>query len=200
MNNFEKTYLQSSDIERTMGLHWYADQHNYLKDMAGHFDIPLNVVCGITAVLSPLMAWQENVNLTYQILKFKGKLPAIFKTACFPLNLKKAIKIYKSKKVFPTLKGFKVTQFYENLLNPFKDNSITVDTFMIACYYDLSDRKQVKPYNGEKGIEFLKSEIRDLSVKYNLLPLQFQAIVWLAYHRIVKSMGSYSGQLTLKIF
>jgi hypothetical protein len=200
MNNFEKVYLQSTEIEKNMGLHWYADQHNYLRDMGGHFDIPLDVVCGITAALSPLISWQLNVNLTYHILRFKGKLPSNIKTSCFPLNLKKAIKIYKSKKIYPSLRGPKVIQFYLNLLNPFDDNSITIDTFMIACYYDIKNRDDTRKYSTEKEIEFLKSEIKKLSEKYNLLPLQFQAIVWLTYHRIIRSMGSYNSQLTLKIF
>ncbi len=200
MNNFEKVYLQSTEIEKNMGLHWYSDQHNYLKDMSAHFDIPLDIVCGITAVLSPLISWQKNLTLSYHIFKFKGKLPVNLKTSCFSLNLKKAIKIYKSKKVFPALHGPKVTQFYLNLLNPFDDNSITIDTFMIACYYDISNRNDIRKYSTEKEIEFLKSKIKKLSEKYDLLPLQFQAIVWLTYHRIVKAMGSYNSQLTLKIF
>jgi hypothetical protein len=200
MNNFERVYLQSTEIERAMGLHWYADQHSYLKDMANHFDVPMKLVCGITAVLSPQISYQQNINLAYHVLKFKGKLPSNLKTPCFSLNLKKAIKIYKSKKVFPSLRGPKVTQFYLNLLNPFDDNSITIDTFMIACYYELSDRNDCSKYTGEKNIEFLKSEIKKLAGKYDLLPLQFQAIVWLTYHRIVKSMKSYNSQLTLKIF
>jgi hypothetical protein len=200
MNNFEKVYLQSTDIEKTMGLHWYEDQHNYLKEMANYFDVPFKIVCGITAVLSPSISWQSNVNLTYDLLRFRGHIPAHIKKPCYKINLTKAIKIYKNKRVFPYLSGPKVTQFYLNLLNPFDDNSITVDTFMIACYHDLSDRKQVQPYTREKSINFLKSEIKVLSEKYDLLPLQFQAIVWIAYHRVVKSMDSYPGQLTLKIF
>jgi len=200
MNNFERTYLGSTEIEKTMGFHWYQDQHNYLKDMSAHFNVKLEVTCGIVAALSPLISWQENINIAYHFLKFKGKLPSNVKTSCFKINLKKALKIYRTKKVFPTLSGFKVTQFYANLLNPFDENSVTIDTFMIACYYDILDRKETGKHAGEKGIEFLKSEIRALAIKYDLLPLQFQAIVWLAYHRIVKSMGSYSRQLTLKIF
>lgn len=200
MNNFERVYLESTEIEKNMGFHWYQDQHNYLKDMSTYFDVKLSITCGIVAALSPLISWSVNVNLAYHILKFKGKLPRHLKTPCLPANLKKALKIYRTKKVFPTLSGFKVTQFYANLLNPFDENSITIDTFMIACYYDIFDRKETGKYAREKGIEFLKSEIKELAQKYNLLPLQFQAIVWLAYHRVVRSMGSYGSQLTLKIF
>jgi hypothetical protein len=200
MNNFEKVYLQSTETEKIIGLQWYSDQHNYLKDMASHFDVPMELVCGITAVLSPSISWQSNVNLTYHVLKFKGKIPSNIKTPCYRINLKKAIKIYKKKRVFPTLSGPKVTQFYLNLLNPFDDNNITIDSFMIGCFYDISDRKNVGKHAGKKSIEFLKSEIKELAVKYDLLPLQFQAIVWISYHRIVKSMASYNSQLTLKIF
>jgi hypothetical protein len=200
MNNFERCYLQSTENEKAMGVNWYLDSHNYLKEMSNYFDIPLNVTCGIVAVLSPMIAWQQNVNLAYHLLKFKCKIPKNIKNPSFPANFRKAIKIYKTKKVFPYLRGEKVTQFYQNLLYPFKDTSITIDTFMIACYYNLSDKKDCKKYFVPGQIEILKNEIKILSEKYSLLPLQFQAIVWIAYHREVKSMQSYSGQLTLKIF
>jgi hypothetical protein len=200
MNNFERTYLESTEIEKSMGLHWYTDQHNYLKDMAEHFNIPLRIVCGITAALSPMVPWQQNVNMTYHLLKFKGKVPRSIKMPGFKGNIRKAIKIYMTGEVFPTLNGPKVTQFYDNLLNPFDDKAITIDTFMIACYYESTDKDSIKKYTSEKHIEFLKWELNAIAEKYSLLPLQMQAIVWLAYHRVVKSMQSYGSQLTLKIF
>jgi len=199
MNNFERTYLESTETERVMGFHWYQDQHNYLRDMAEHFDVKLDVVCGITAALSPMISWQENLNMTYHVLKFKGRVPSNVKMPGFKINVQKAIKIYRNKEVFPHLNGPKVTQFYQNLLNPFDCESVTIDTFMIACYYQ-ADKYGVKKYSTERWVEFLKSEIRTLSWRYGLLPLQFQAIVWLAYHRIVRSMGSYGSQLNLKVF
>lgn len=200
MNNFERVYLESTEIEKNMGLHWYQDQHNYLKDMSTHFDIPLNIVCGITAALSPMVSWQQNVNMTYHILKFKGVMPTNIKMPGFNVNVKKAIKIYKNNSVFPYLSGPKVTQFYQNLLNPFHEESITIDSFMISCYYGTMDKGEIHKYSNEKHVEPLKDEIRTLANKYDLLPLQFQAITWIAYHREVRSMQSYTGQLTLKIF
>ena len=200
MNQFERVYLESTDVEKNMGLHWYTDQHAYLKDMSNHFNIPLDIVCGITAVLSPMVSWQENVNMTYHVLKFKGKVPASVKMPGFKSNVRKALRIYRGKKVFPSLSGPKVTQFYYNLLNPFDEEAITIDTFMIACYYDSRELGVIKKYTSEKHVEFLKNELRELAVKHALLPLQLQAIIWLAYHRIVRSMGSYGSQLTLKIF
>lgn len=197
MSNFEKVYLESTEIEKSMGLHWYADQHNYLKDMSAHFDVPLDVVCGITAALSPMVSWQLNLNMVYHVLKFEGKVPKSIKMPGIYRNVQKAFKIYRTKKVFPTLSGPKVTQFYLNLLNPFDDNAITIDTFMLACYADTTVNI---PQGTEKRIKELKYEVKMLSMKYALLPCQFQAIVWLTYHRIVKSMGSYGSQLNLKIF
>lgn len=200
MNNFERVYLESTEIEKTMGFHWYQDQHTYLKDMSEHFNIPLNVVCGITAVLSPMVSWQQNINMTYHILKFKGKMPGNIKMPGFRGNIRKAIKIYRTKKIFPSLRGPKVTQFYLNLLNPFDDSSITVDTFMLSCYYGITDKDNLHKYCTEKYINPVKAELKILADKYSLLPLQMQATIWISYHREVRSMQSYSGQLTLKIF
>ena len=199
MNNFESTFLQANQFERNAGFHWYNDGHNYLKDMAKHFNVPLKIVCGIVAVTSPGLSWSQNTILTYNILKFKGKLSHI-KTSCYKANIYKALNIYKAKKVFPYLRGPKVVQFYFNLLNPFDNSRITIDRFMLSCYYNELNIDNLKKYMTPKHIESLKFEIKNLSVRYDLLPCQFQAIVWLTYHRIVKSMVSYSGQLQLKIF
>ena len=200
MNNFESTFLQANQFERNAGFNWYLDNHNYLRDMSKAFNVPLKITCSIVAVLSPGMAWQQNVNLAYNILKFKGKLPVHIKTSCYRANLKKAIQIYKTKKVFPFLHGPKVEMFYYNLFNPFREQYVTIDRFMLACYYNELNIDNLKKFMTPKHIETLKQEIRILARQYELTPCQMQATIWLTYHRIVKSLLSYSGQLQLKIF
>lgn len=203
MNEFERTFLMANDQERAMGFHWYLDAHNYLKAMAAKFNKPLSMVCAMVAVTSPLLAWSVNVNLAYNLLKNKGKFVSRGKAPCFRRNLNKAQAIYKTKKVFPSLRGPKVEQFYQNLLEPLSDEAITIDSFMIACWIGNGTKpkdRTIKHYSSENGIEILKNEIRVLAVKYDLLPLQFQAIVWIVFHRLLKSMASYNGQMYLKIF
>jgi hypothetical protein len=136
--------------------------------------------------------------MTLNILKYSGKPPKNTMMMGFKSNWNKAIKIYKTKQVFPTLHGPKVEQFYWNLFKPSKDH-VTIDTFMLACYYE-TDSYGVKKYAREKYIETLKEEVRALAHKYSIQPLQMQATIWITYHRMVKSMASYSGQLNLKIF
>jgi hypothetical protein len=199
MNNFEREFLGANDFERKTGLYWYVDGHNYLKEMSKHFNVPLDIVCGMVAVTSPLLAWSVNVNLVYNILKFKGKVSHI-KTPCFSRNLTKALMIYKKRKVYPYLSGPKVEQFYLNLLNPMDDQSITIDSFMISCWLNSQEKSDISKWSKADKIDILKQEIRILAEKYNLLPLQFQAIVWISYHRTIKSLTSYASQLRLKIF
>lgn len=199
VSNFERVYLQANEQERAMGFHWYIDNNRYLIDMASFFNVEAKIVIGMTAVLSPGMAWQANVNLVYNMLKFKCKMSQI-KSSAYKPNIEKAIKIYRKKQVFPYLRGPKVTEFYYNLLNPFDSSHVTIDSFMIACKFEAQNLEFLKKYTSEKHIETFKTEIFELSRKYEVLPCQFQAIVWIAYHRIVKSFTSYSGQLQLKIF
>lgn len=200
MNNFEKLFLQANENERAMGFHWYLDAHNYLNSMADYFDKPLDIVCGITAVLSPMIPWNIDVNLTYNILKNKGKRPTVTGGA-FSQNIAKALKIYKTKRVFPSLNGPKVTEFYRNLLDPWCPDCVTIDTFMISVALNCQPKDYaVKLHSTEKFIEVYKQEIKALAVKYMLLPLQVQAIIWIVQHRVLKSMASYSGQMKLNIF
>ncbi len=203
MNEFEKAFLQANLQEKAMGFHWYLDSHNYLEEMAKFFKKPLPLVCGIVAVLSPGMSWSANVNLAYQLIKGKGSVGHMqTKPSCYGLNLKKAQRMLKTGKVFPYLHGPKVEQFYLNLFEPMSPHAITIDSFMIACYYRCmtTDKGIIQSHSTEKEIGKLKHEIRILADKYDLLPLQFQATVWIVFHRVLKSMTSYSGQMFLKIF
>src|SRR3990172_4087607 len=104
MNNFERTYLQANEFERKAGFYWYLDNHHYIKDMADSLNTRLDIACGVVAALSPMIAWGDNLNLAYQMLKFKGKPPGKVKSNAFPRNIQKALKIIKTKKVFPYLR------------------------------------------------------------------------------------------------
>ena len=199
MNNFEKTWLQASEGERNKGFFWYSDQHNYLKAMAGYYGIPFNVVCGITAVLSPSISWDVNLNAVRLLLQNKGKVSGI-KTTGYPLNWKKATRMYRNRKVFPYLSGDKVTAFYDNLLKPHASTKVAIDTFMIACYYGYTDKANCAKHFTPKYNKVLQDEIKILAEKYDRSPCQMQATIWIAYHRIVRSMQSYDYQLELKIF
>jgi hypothetical protein len=198
MTNFESTLLQANDFEKRAGFFWYLDSHNYIKEMSVSLNVKFDLACGIVAVLSPMLAWSENLNLAHQLIKFNGKLPASVKSSAFPLNIEKARKMLKAKRVFPYLRGVKVVEFYHNILNPLDPDHVTIDTFMLACHYNKNEG--LGRYFTEKHIGPLKQIIRGLGIKYSLLPCQVQATIWLTYHRIVKSTASYSGQLNLKIF
>jgi hypothetical protein len=184
-----------------MGLHWYQDAHIYLKAMASHFNKPLDMICGMVTVTSPQIPWQSNLNVVHHILKHKGKLLTGFKTNCYPLNIKKACQMYRTKKVFPYLNGPKVTAFYYNLKKPDDKKRVTIDTFMISAWNQVINKNDFKTkWHNEQYTKPLEIIIRRLAKKYNILPLQYQAIIWITYHRIIKSLSSYSGQLNLKIF
>jgi len=202
MNNFERIYLSSTESERKMGFYWYSDAHAYLKAMALEFDKPFPVVVAITATLSPRNSWAANLNQAYMLIKYKGKVPAKVKFSTFGQNVRKAKKILKTGQTWHC-SGPKVEQFYQNLINPFDANAVTIDSFMLAAWYNLSlenNGRAINKYFNVRYIEPLKNEIKALANKYEMLPCQMQAIIWIAYHREIRSMVSYSGQIMMKLF
>ena len=57
------------------------------------------------------------------------------------------------------LRGPKVEQFYLNLLNPYDKNAITIDTFMLSCWYGITDRDMLSKYSYARYVEPLKEEV-----------------------------------------
>ncbi len=168
--------------------------------MADNYHVPLDVVCGICAVLSPMNDWKSNLNATNKVLRSKGAVRKGLNM--FSRNTDKAMNIYHSLNVKHYLKGPKVERFYINLLNPFDKEACTIDTFMMAAWTGKADKLTISRWNKPGSIELLKKKIWKHARKYGYMPCQAQAIIWLAYHREVKSMQSYgvAVQLNLKIF
>lgn len=201
INNFEAVFRSANEQEMAMGFNWYLDSHNYLKAMSEATGYSLQVTCAVVAVLSPRNNWSANCFQAQEVLKARGNRRRVkIKFSTFSKNVDKAFKIAKTKDI-SYLHGPKVEQFYLNLLNPFDSDSCTVDSFIIACWYDISpNSEEIGKYAGEKNIERLKNEIKILARKHQMLPCQVQAIIWIVFHRMVRSMVSYSGQMKLNIF
>ena len=60
--NILKVYKQCTEEEIAHGMTWYADAKSYAYDICDKYELPLHIVIGVIAALSPTNRW-PNPNL-----------------------------------------------------------------------------------------------------------------------------------------
>lgn len=61
VNNILAVYEQATAAERNHGVFWYADAKAASQDIADKYELPLAVVVGVIAALSPTNRWERNL-------------------------------------------------------------------------------------------------------------------------------------------
>ena len=65
MTNYVKNILtvfqKASQEETSHGLEWYSNAHYTCNRMAIKYDLPLRIVVGVCAALSPTNRWERNL-------------------------------------------------------------------------------------------------------------------------------------------
>ena len=148
-----KLYLQATDDHIKHGMTWYNDAHHMCKRIAKHTNTDLYKVVGVLAALSPRNKWHRNISDCVDVIR-KGKKA---KVCTFNANKNKALKILKANspsEVYAILNGRKVQSFYNNILKPFKSDTVTVDVWaMRKCTTQPRvKRRQMKPKSASTSI------------------------------------------------
>lgn len=163
------------------GLSWYARAHAQCVELAAEFNLPLNLVIGIVAVLSPQTKWTENIRYARNsLLVFTGQVAREDITiGVFPDNLAKAQAMFLTGEVFPHLSGDKVVSFYHNMLDPYGRKYVTIDRHAIQAWqgrYDGGGSSATTP-----GYELISECYRKVAAEFNIAPCQAQAIAWVQW-------------------
>jgi len=187
MYNLEKIFSQALPIEIKNGKKWYQEVNDTLKDLAIKYNLSHEIVIAVCSALSPRCTWQQNINDTEKVLnwftiKYHGIDRNLPKVTTYGQNLQKAINILKSNNtnVFVSRKTY---NFFNNILNPDSPDYITIDGHAINAYYNKLGIVENK-YFTPKYYDKIANSYKRIAKKFNLLPNQFQAIVWLTFKRI----------------
>lgn len=123
---------KTAEITRD-GLNWYEDAKDMCYAISKRFDIPVELVAGVVAVLSPNISWiiqqRHTESFIYEILNGASHTEVGYG---YLTNRLKAKKILLEKKVFPHLSGQKVTAFYHNILGDYSTPTIDIWAIRIA--------------------------------------------------------------------
>lgn len=166
-----KHYKAATEVEQVVGSNWYFEAHEFCRDTAKLFDVPMIKVVGILAALSPNNKWERN-----KIdLKLFLDTPSVHTKVCTFTNQRyKAVDIYwandlNNQRVVDVLKGIKTSNFFSNILEPWTSKAVTVDMWAFrSC--------GVEPK--AKYIKDVTQAYLEVSEQLNLKPHQLQAIVW----------------------
>lgn len=122
IQNIKAVYNAADADEKEFWGKWYFYAKNNVTNLSDKYDLPLETVAAVVAVLSPGNKWVANLSAanklidSYQEAKKDG-VNLVIKTNAYPKNIEKAIKILKTGDV-SLVTGPKVTIFFKSLVDP----------------------------------------------------------------------------------
>jgi len=187
-SNIIAHFNQATPAEYAAGVRWYPDAHAYAADLAQQHGQTIATVCGIIAALSPSNKWPRNKADAAAILQ-QGPAASV---ATYNTNKAKALAIAHGAAPLDILRGRKVRAFYQNILNPACNQTITIDRHAARIAYRLKATLQTADI-AKKALQRVGTYDR-LTVCYQkaltqlshheLSLCQLQAVTWLVYKRI----------------
>jgi hypothetical protein len=184
--------LIASPSDRHDGLHWYDDARRFATETATQFELPVNVVAGVIAVLSPRQGWKRNKDLAYTVCEMYSQgfeMPSESDLGCFRANIVKAwglLTEYHNEGFDPFLyvRGPKVTAFYRNILGD--SNVITLDTHALHAWFGNTERKG--QFSAKEKAQ-ASDDYATVAKQCGITPSQAQAIVWVVWRSLIMSQA-----------
>jgi hypothetical protein len=193
VDNIVKIYNLATPAEMRDGVVWYA---NALADClwtARETEVPLHIVVGVCAALSPNNRWERNTNDTLELVRafVRGDDMDSVKVSTYNAMKRKAWTILEEMPdhdgVIDILNGQKIVAFYRNIMG---EDTCTVDGHAKNIYYgERHGLTSGKTNVGRKEyIEIQQAYVEaGKKCKYNGRPLkafEIQAITWVTWRRI----------------
>ena len=187
--NIAKVFKQSTVEEVSHGLTWYADALKECQDMADCHRLPLAIVVGVVAALSPTNRWQRNlVDAHYMCKAFvnggyvEDTAPCTYKTM-----RDKAWKILAdgvtqdAEDIAKTLNGPKITDFFWCIMG----QDVCVIDGHAWCIAN-ADRRTMQevPSIGKKLRKELQAAYSNAGKRYGMTAFEMQAATWVTWKRI----------------
>ena len=187
---------------------WYFDANSFAQSLADKYNTKIEIAAGIIAAVSPRMPWLRNKVVAETILATYGNYANLTADDAakemglgLSANVGMAIKIARNANISDTLTGIKRRSFYNNIVDPSNSDSVTVDTWMLMAYCNITGKDKAeglkfiraneKAMNGTGVGYFLISDATRMVAKdMNLKAHQVQALYW------VCQAGDYNGGRT----
>lgn len=191
--NIKACYYQALQYPTIVeaGINWYADKNLIGAKIAKRYCTDPDLVLGVIAALSPRNKWHRNLidcELVFKAVR-DNKKPSDITCCTFDHNKEKAFLIAQGFDPSEVLRGNKVRDFYQCLLNPANRYKVCVDTHAANLAVGGS-----APTLSDKSYDLLANAYREATKQINadslegsILPLQCQSLTW-TYYRVIKGI------------
>ena len=187
INNIKKVYKESI-VHNYDGLEWYYEANLICKSSAVSYGINFYKVVGLTAALSPLSNWNRNLELLIMVLNCNYNNGNLLELPYLKLGLRKCALILELKdddnklieKIKSILSGEKIKSFFDNISNPEKSNSITLDRHALSIALGIKlDKKDFKNNKMTRAqYNFFSDCYKKCANELGINPLALQAQTW----------------------
>ena len=173
---------------------WYAQAQSAAKRTALRHDLPLHIVVGVIAALSPNNRWERNVTDAANLIDayLQGKGPDDVKVSCYNAMKAKAWSILAAMpetdaEVIVILNGQKIVSFFCNIMG---HDTCTIDGHALNIARGertglTSAKTNIgKKLYGELQTAYAKAARRTRVNGRPLKAFELQAITWVAWKRI----------------
>ena len=193
IDNIIKIYKLATPEEKRDGIVWYANAYSDCNRIALDLSVPVHIVTGVVAALSPNNKWDRNVVNARELIQafVNGDDMDSVKVSTYHTMKKKAWSILEDmpdhEGVVVLLNGQKIVSFYRNIMG---DDTCTVDGHAKNIYYGerhglTDDRTNVgkKEYKTISDA-YVKAGKRVRVNGRSLKAFEIQAITWVVWRRI----------------
>lgn len=193
IDNIVAIYRMATPEEKRDGVVWYARALADCMRIAEDTEVPLHIVVGVCAALSPNNRWDRNIDNTRDMVQayINGDDIDSFKVSTYHAMKRKAWGILDAMPdhdgVISILNGQKIVSFYRNIMG---DDTCTIDGHARNIYYGerhglTTDKTGV----GKREYAEIQQAYVDAGkrVRFNgraLKAFEMQAITWVAWRRI----------------
>jgi len=188
IENIKTIYELATPEERKHGFTWYKIANIECLKIADKFEMPLYIVVGVVAALSPNNKWDRNITNSHDLIEafINGDHMESVKVSTYHKMKEKAWCILESMPDYEEIKrqlnGQKIVCFFENIMG---EDTCTIDGHARNIYYGeriglTNDKTNI----GKKEYQFLQSEYKKLANQYGIKAYEMQAITWVAWRRL----------------
>ena len=175
------------------GIAWYAEAYEECRTIADKYDLPIHIVVGVVAALSPNNRWTTNVTNARDLIDafVNGRDMDSVSVCTYGKMKEKAwsilqIKSMRNRVVKDALNGRKIVCFYENIMG---EDTCTIDGHARNIAYNervnLTDNKT---YIGVKEYANLQEAYRQAAKRCTVNGRKFkayelQAVTWVTWRK-----------------
>lgn len=193
VENIVAIYRLATPEEKRDGVVWYATALAECNRIALDYDVPLHIVVGVCAALSPNNRWERNIINTRDMVQayVTGDSIDSFKVSTYHAMKQKAWSILEAMpeteaEVIAILNGQKITSFFQNIMGY---DTCTIDGHARNIAYNVREGLTGSISIGKKEYATLQAEYVAAGKKVRLngralKAFEMQAITWVAWRRI----------------